>query len=719
MDETRHDDIPQVSELENEILVSPFSEEEVKMAVFQMKHNTAPGPNGFQVEFYQTFWINIKEDLMALFTEFHKGTLPLHSLNFGTIILLPKGNDVKQIQQYRPICLLNVSFKIFTKVITNRITSIAARVIKPTQTAFLPGRNIMEGAVILHETIHELHTKKQNGVVFKIDFEKAYDKVRWEFLQQALRMKGFNSTWCTWVQTCVQGGNVGIKVNDQLGSYFQTRKGLRQGDPLSPVLFNIVVDMLAIIVSRAKAIGLFKGVVPHLVDDGLSILQYADDTVLFLDHDLDQAKNMKLVLCLFEQLSGLKINFHKSELFCFGEAKEWESQYSNLFGCKVGSYPFRYLGIPMHFRKLNNKDWKMIEERIERKLSNWKGKMLSFGGRLVLLNSVLSSLPMVMLSFFEIPRGVLKKIEYFRSRFFWQYDNHKNKYRLISWPILCQPKEQGGLGVQNLDIQNKCLLSKWLFKLCNEDGIWQDLLRNKYLKGNSLSQTQKKPRDSHFWKSLIGVKNQFLCLGWFKLKGTKGNKFNEWHNLVARIASVNLQKGRDQFVWGLHSKGYFSASSMHKHLVSNGLKLRSSFGFLRGVILTKDNLAKRNCKGRRNCEFCSKQETIQHLFFECHYAKFLWRAVHCIFGLTPPINTGHLLNVWSKQGGKRMVQPLLTGAATFCWAIWLTRNEVLFRRTHWIRLWAQLQRTDDERDVMVQACKFLESAALSYFASHG
>jgi hypothetical protein len=129
---------------------------------------------------------------MALFKDFYHGSLPLNSLNFGTLILLPKQKDAKVIQQYRPICLLNVSFKIFTKVATNRLSTVAQKIIRPTQTAFLPGRNIIEGAVILHETIHELHSKKQDGIIFKINFEKTYDKVKWSFLQQTLRMKGFS-----------------------------------------------------------------------------------------------------------------------------------------------------------------------------------------------------------------------------------------------------------------------------------------------------------------------------------------------------------------------------------------------------------------------------------------------------------------------------------------------------------------------------------------------
>jgi len=300
----------------------------------------------------------------------HTGDLPVFSLNFGVITLLPKTHDASKIQQFRPICLLNVSFKILTKVATIRINSVADHLISPTQTAFLRGRNILEGVVILHEMVHELHRKNQSGIIFKIDFEKAYDKVRWDFLLQTLRMKGFAPKWIQWIKSFISGGSVAINVNDEVGPFFQTRKGLRQGDPLSPILFNLVADMLSIFINRAKVDNQLRGVVPHLVEGGLSILQYADDTVLFMEHDLEQAQNMKLILCAFEQLSGLKINFHKSELFCFGEAKDFEDQYRELFGCNTGTFPIHYLGIPIHFRRLSNNDWLRVQERFEKRLSS-------------------------------------------------------------------------------------------------------------------------------------------------------------------------------------------------------------------------------------------------------------------------------------------------------------------------------------------------------------
>jgi hypothetical protein len=122
-----------------------------------------------------------------------------------------------------------------------------------------------------------------------------------------------------------------------------------------------------------------------------------------------KAGNLKLLLLAFEQVSGLKINYHKSEIFYFGQAEEEEDSYVRLFGCKKGNYPFKYMGIPMHFRKLSNNVWKFIESKIEKKLSSWKGKLMSVGGRLVLINYVLTSVVMFMMTFFEVLRGVLEK----------------------------------------------------------------------------------------------------------------------------------------------------------------------------------------------------------------------------------------------------------------------------------------------------------------------
>jgi hypothetical protein len=168
LDESRLDDINQVTEEENNLLTHPFTKEEVREADFQMEYNKAPGPDGFPTEFYQACWDMVKNDLMALFVESHEGRLHLYSINFGTITLLPKCREAAEITQYRPICLLNVSFKIFTKVATIKISHVAQKVITPSQMAFIHGRNIMEGVIVLHEIVHEMHRKKQSGVILKM-----------------------------------------------------------------------------------------------------------------------------------------------------------------------------------------------------------------------------------------------------------------------------------------------------------------------------------------------------------------------------------------------------------------------------------------------------------------------------------------------------------------------------------------------------------------------
>ena len=135
---------------------------------------------------------------------------------------------------------------------------------------------------------------------------------------------------------------------------------------------------------------------------------------------------------------------------------------------------------------------------------------MSYGGRLILINSVLTSMPMFLLSFFEVPVGVRKRPDFYRSCFFWQSDELKRKYRLAKWDIICRPKDQGGLGIENLEVKNKCLLSKWLYMLSGETGaIWAQILRNKYLHSKTLFQVRVRPTDSPFWKGLMRVKSAF------------------------------------------------------------------------------------------------------------------------------------------------------------------------------------------------------------------
>jgi hypothetical protein len=130
-----------------------------------MEHNKAPGPDGFPAEFYQSFWDIIEADLLHMFNVLHAGQLELFHLNFGEVILLPKVNEAERIQQYRPICLLNVSLKIFMKVVTVRLNTVADHVVQPSQTAFMQGRNIIDGLIFLHEAVHEMHSNKLNGVI--------------------------------------------------------------------------------------------------------------------------------------------------------------------------------------------------------------------------------------------------------------------------------------------------------------------------------------------------------------------------------------------------------------------------------------------------------------------------------------------------------------------------------------------------------------------------
>lgn len=295
---------------------------------------------------------------------------------------------------------------------------------------------------------------------------------------------------------------------------------------------------------------------------------------------------------------------------------------------------------------------------------------------------------------------------------FWQCDEHKKKkYRLAKWCIMCQPKSAGGLRIVNLDTQNICLLSKWLFKLFDEEGLWQGILKKRYIKNKTLSQVEKKKGDSQFWAGLMEVKEKFLDRGRFVVhdgnqsrfgedlwignkplmekypslynivrkkhvtvakvlstsplgvsfrRALTGNNLAKWHELVGRVLLVQLDKPKDNFAWSISKT--FTVHSMYKDLMKGAglpakciawkaklpLKIKVFLWYLKQwVILTKDNLVKRKWKGCTSCCFCSKSKTIQHLFY-CHLARLMWNIVSISFGFQPPTSIANLFGLGLK-----------------------------------------------------------------------
>jgi Reverse transcriptase (RNA-dependent DNA polymerase) len=226
------------------ILTAFFTEEEVKQAVFHIQGDKAPGPDGLHVLFYQHFWNIIKDDLLNLFEAFHYASLDISKLNRGMVHLIPKKGDALTIKDYRPISLLNCSYKIITRVLTTRLEGVLGRLIQPTQTAFLKERFIMDGVVTAQEILYYSHMNNDIRVLIKLDFEKAFDRLNWDYLLETFSHKNFPTQWIQWIRNILHGGRVCINLNGHLIVYFECTRGVRQGGSLSPLLFILIAEGL-------------------------------------------------------------------------------------------------------------------------------------------------------------------------------------------------------------------------------------------------------------------------------------------------------------------------------------------------------------------------------------------------------------------------------------------------------------------------------------------
>nr|XP_025651867.1 uncharacterized protein LOC112747845 [Arachis hypogaea] len=265
-----------------------------------------------------------------------------------------------------------------------------------------------------------------------------------------------------------------ILVNGSPTKPFKMERGLRQGDPFSPLLFVLVVDVLHGMVREAVRNG---SISPSLVGRDsieLSHLQFADDTILFCPPEEETIKNYKRILRCFELMSRLSINFDKSSLIPINCDEQWIQRLCYLLGCKRDSLPVKYLEISLGGNPRLVKTWKPIIDKVEEKLSLWKAKVLNKAEKLVLIKLVLNSLPVYYLNLFKMSKAVAEKLISLQRRFLWSKEDGSNGMALVRWKVVQAPKKLVGLGVKDAMIRNTAMLFEWWWRFAKEERpLWK------------------------------------------------------------------------------------------------------------------------------------------------------------------------------------------------------------------------------------------------------
>jgi hypothetical protein len=192
--------------------------------------------------------------------------------------------------------------------------------------------------------------KKKSGFVLKLDYEKAYDKVDREFLIKMMEQRGFSPSFLALIRSLLDKGSVEVRINDISSEYFEARRGVRQGDPISPIKFKFLSDVFTRVLIKAASRNLISGMFRSFCPSGIISMQYADDTLLFLEKYSDNARNLKWLLSCFEQMSGMRINFHKCDLVPINVDVDDAQEYAQALSCKLGEFPLKYLGAPLHYK---------------------------------------------------------------------------------------------------------------------------------------------------------------------------------------------------------------------------------------------------------------------------------------------------------------------------------------------------------------------------------
>ena len=501
---------PQIAPEKMDLLAKPYAVEEVFQALRTMAPLKAPGPDGFQAFFYQKYWTLVGRSVCDLVLGVLNGGHLPEGLNDTFLTLIPKVDNPQKVTQFRPIGLCNVAYKLITKVLVQRLKHILPDLISPYQASFVPGRQITDNIVIMQEALHTMRRKKglHGLMAIKLDLEKAYDKLNWNFIRSTLLDMRLPQLMVDVIMRCISSCSMRVLWNGEPTECFTPSRGVRQGDPLSPYIFVACVERLSQLIECLVQGGQWRPLRVCKNGPQLSRLLFADDIILFAEATEAQARLIHDCLDRFCAASGQTISASKSKIYFSPNTDALEiDKIKSILEMDSTDDLGKYLGVPTINGRVTRTQYSYILERMEKRLAGWKTSCLSLAGRTTLIQSTLAAIPSYTMQSARLPRSVCDEIDRKVRRFLWGGTTTARKIHLVHWNTVTKPKALGGLGIHAMRQLNSAFLAKLGWRVLHEpDSFWVRVLHAKYCRGRSgLEALSSKTSDSHVWRGITGA----------------------------------------------------------------------------------------------------------------------------------------------------------------------------------------------------------------------
>jgi len=437
-----------------------LTEKESFEAVMSMQNNKSPGSDGISVEFYKTFWCHVKDLLLNSLNEgYRKGTLS-DSQRHSVLTLLFKKGDKRNLDNWRPISLLNVDYKIATRALAKRLQNVIPKIISFDQMGFIKKRSATENIRLVQDLLDFCsHTKLPSIFIF-LDFKKAFDNIDHDFLFEVLKRYNFGTSLIKWIKTIYKNADGKVTNNGWLSKTFSITKGVRQGCPLSALLFILVVEVFAMKIRNNKQI---KGLrIPECKQSKLNevkISQLADDTTLFVDSIQSGNEAMKEIKA-FGTYAGPKLNFAKTQaLYLNGNFDECVD------GLQWSEEPVKYLGVFMNVNGQNfeNLNWYRKIDKIKRIINMWKMRNLTYYGKITIIKALLISRIIYVATVYTVPSKFIIDINKILFSFLWNSKREK-----VKRGVIINTSKAGGLDMVDIESKIKSLRLSWLSKFVDD-----------------------------------------------------------------------------------------------------------------------------------------------------------------------------------------------------------------------------------------------------------